>query len=140
MKFTEVTADRMFDRGGWWFLFARKVAEHEGDNPQDYIWEAIRGQARIFVFWGADGSPAGACATRVQLRHDGTKTGELHWQAGSGMAQWLPECLPHIEQILKRDNGVSVYRATGRTGLERALKPFGYRRRKIILEKGAGEQ
>ena len=138
MNFTEVPNADLFDKARWWVPYAVQIANHEGDDPQDYIWEAIRGEARIFVFWN-DGKPTGACATRVLVNHDGSKTGELHWQAGEGMAEWLPECLPQIEQILIRDHRVTRLRATGRTGLERALKPFGFRRVKIILEKGAGE-
>ena len=118
--------------------YAVQIANHEGDDPQEYIWEALRGEARIFVFWH-DGQPTGACATRVLVKHDGTRTGEFHWIAGQGVLSTLTDWLPQLEAILARDHGVTRLRVTGRNGWARTLTSSGYRRVKIILEKGVGE-
>lgn len=135
MKLTEVPPDRLIDWGGWWMPYAQRVADREGCKLSHYIGEALRGEARIFVIWGKDGRPTGATATRLLIRNDKTPVGELHWLAGDGMSEWLPICLPQLEQILIRDHGVASFKTTGRPGLERAFAPYGYRRRKVILEK-----
>ena len=117
---------------------AIRMANHEGYPPQAFTSEAMRGEVRIFAFFD-DGRPVGALATKWADREDGERVGIFHWIAGTGVLKTLPEWLPQIEAILIRDHGVTRLQLTGRAGWIKSLKPHGYRRRKVILEKGAGE-
>lgn len=135
MTLTEVPPAYLIQWGGWWMPYAARIAKREGCELSHYVGEALRGEARIFVIWGEDGKPTGATATRLLLRNDKTPIGELHWLAGDRMSEWLPVCFPILEQILIRDHGVVALKTTGRPGLERAFAPYGYRRKKVILEK-----
>lgn len=134
---TEIPTDRLIDWGGWWMPYAARIAKREDCDLSHLVGEALNGEARIFVIWGKDGKPTGAAATRLLLRFDKTPVGEIHWLAGDGLNDWFGPCLSHLETTLKRDHGVVLFKATGRPGFERAAKPFGYRRMRVILEKAA---
>lgn len=139
MLIKEVPPAHLISWGGWWMPYAARIAKREGCGLACLVGEALSGEARIFVIWGRDGKPTGAAATRLLLRNDSKPIGELHWLAGDGMSEWLPSCFPQLEQILIRSHGVAAFKTTVRPGLERAFKPFGYRRTKVILEKRLDE-
>ena len=135
MTLTEVPTDRLIDWGGWWMPYAARIAKREGCEISYLFGQAYSGEARIVVIWGKGGRATGAAATRVLLRNDKTPVGEIHWLAGDGLNDWFGPCLAQLETILTRDYGVTLFKATGRPGFERAAKPFGYRRAKVVLEK-----
>lgn len=135
MILTEVPPRELIDKAAWWVPYAARIAQREGCEASEYIEEAMRGEARVFVLWGANGKPAGAIATRMLVRADKTRIGELHWCAGDGVLETLSDWLPQLEAILAR-HGATRIKLTGRHGWTRILKPFGYRRTRVILEKG----
>lgn len=135
MTLLEVPSAYLLSWGGLWMPYAQKIARREGLDLSELVGEALSGEARIFAIFGADGKSAGACATRLLLRNGKTPIGELHWLAGDRMSEWLPSCFPRLEQILIRDHGVTAFKTTVRPGLERAFRPYGYRRTKVVLHK-----
>lgn len=135
MTLTEVPHAYLLQWGGLWMPYAARIAKREGCELSELVGDALSGEARIFVIWGTDGKPTGAVATRLLIRNDKYPIGEIHWLAGNGMSAWLGPCLDYLETTLKRDYGVTAMKATGRPGWERAAKPFGYRRAKVVLEK-----
>ena len=134
MNFTEVPNADLFDKARWWVPYAEKVARREGCEVEFFVSSALAGVDRIFVIWGDDGVPTGAVATRLHTRNDTTRVGEIYWLAGHRLSSWL-HLIPEIEQVLVRDYGIVEMEATCRRGFERATKPIGYRRAKVILVK-----
>lgn len=135
MTLTEIPHAYLLQWGGLWMPFAAKISKREGKPLSEVVGEALCGEARIFVIWGADGRPTGATATRLIMRNGTTPIGELHWLAGNGMASWFSACLPILEQILIRDHGVVAFKTNVRPGLEPHFRRAGFRRKRVLLEK-----
>lgn len=135
MTLTEVPHAYLIQWGAWWMPYAARIAEREGCELSELVGQALCGEARIFVIWGADGKPTGATATRLLLRNGTTPVGELHWLAGDGMQDWFSSCFQQLQTILKRDHGVALLKSTIRPGLEPAFKAQGFRRVKVVVEK-----
>lgn len=134
-RVTTIPAAQALTQSALWMPFATRFAEKD-EMPLAYLVDqVVSGEATLHVVF--EGKTAVAAATtRIQIRHGSEKVGELYWLAGDRMPEWLPMFVSEIEAFLRRAECV-VFKMIPRDGFERVLKPFGYCRTKVVLEKKA---
>jgi hypothetical protein len=134
-RVTTIPTAQTLAQSALWMPFAAQFAAKD-EMPLSYLVEqVVSGEATLHVVFAGE-TPIAAATTRIQIRHGSEKVGELYWLAGERMAEWLPMFVSEIEAFLRRA-GCAVFKMIPRDGFERVLKPFGYRRTKVVLEKKA---
>ena len=121
----------------WWpkvrHLVGRAAARSRGKETAEDVLTLLRARKAQLWAWLVDGQVEAICVTEIDP-HPRGKTLGVRELAGRGMNDWLP-CLRDLE-TWGREQGCMGVRVTGRPGLERVLKPYGYEKTNVVLELG----
>lgn len=115
-------------------LLARAVVFSAGRMNMDLLEKAVK--ARDMQLWVArvDGKIVGAWVTRLASHIAGAKLCEIVFCGGGDLERWMTPGLA-VTEAWAVAQGYPRIEVLGRHGWERLLKPYGYRKRYVVLEK-----
>jgi hypothetical protein len=115
--------------GGW---LALACAESRGRfEPEDVISAARKGEFQIWVV--ADAEKVRALIVTRILTYPRTRVGEVLAVVGEGVHEWVHHIA--ILEAWAKANGCSALVPIARPGWEKVLKPLGYAKTHVFLEK-----